>query len=218
MHFLSDVEIVCEECGGRRFNEETLAVKWNGRSVGDVLELTVEEALEVLAEVRPARRILEAMNAVGLGYLTLGQPATTLSGGEAQRVKLSAELGRVSTGSTLYVLDEPTTGLHALDVRMLLSALRGLVARGNTVITIEHHLDVVRAADWVVDLGPEGGEGGGRLVIAGSPGQVARCESSFTGAAPRAPPARGPHRSCSRASPPTTSRASTSRSPPACSP
>jgi excinuclease ABC subunit A len=185
MHFLSDVEIVCEECGGRRFNEETLSVKWNSRSIGDVLELTVEEALEVLAGIRPAQRILEAMHAVGLGYLTLGQPATTLSGGEAQRVKLSAELGRVSTGNTLFVLDEPTTGLHASDVQMLLTALRGLVARGNTVVIIEHHLDLVRAADWVVDLGPEGGEGGGRLVVAGFPEEIARCEASLTGAALR---------------------------------
>ncbi|HEY3452341.1 MAG TPA: excinuclease ABC subunit UvrA [Myxococcales bacterium] len=183
MHFLSDVEVVCEECGGRRFNDETLSVKWNGLSVGDALELTVEEAAEVFADFKPMRRVLEAMRDVGLGYLTLGQPATTLSGGEAQRVKLSAELGRASTGNTLYVLDEPTTGLHAKDVQMLLKALHGLVGRGNTVITIEHHLDVVHAADWVVDLGPEGGAGGGQLVVAGSPAEVATCEASFTGKA-----------------------------------
>ncbi|MGC4119056.1 MAG: excinuclease ABC subunit UvrA [Myxococcales bacterium] len=188
MHFLSDVEVTCEECGGRRFNDETLSVKWRsptGRelSVGDALELTVEEAVEVFADQKPMRRVLEAMREVGLGYLTLGQPATTLSGGEAQRVKLSAELGRASTGNTLYVLDEPTTGLHAKDVQLLLKALRGLVEKGNTVITVEHHLDVVRAADWVVDLGPEGGAGGGQLVVAGSPAEVAQCAASFTGKA-----------------------------------
>ncbi len=172
MHFLADVEIPCEECGGRRFNDETLEVKWtsaDGRalSIGDVLELTVDEALAAFADEKPIRRVLEAMRDVGLGYLSLGQPATTLSGGEAQRVKLSSELGRASTGRTLYVLDEPTTGLHARDVRMLVLALRALVSRGNTVIAVEHHPDLLASADWEIELGPEGGTGGGRLLYAG---------------------------------------------------
>jgi excinuclease ABC subunit A len=182
MHFLSDVELPCEACGGRRFNQQTLAVAWKGKTIADVLDLEVDQALELFAAQPRIHRKLAMLGDVGLGYLKLGQPATTLSGGEAQRVKLSAELGRTGAGSALVVLDEPTTGLHFEDVARLLTVLQRLVEQGNTVVVIEHNMDVVKCADWVIDLGPEGGEGGGRLVVAGTPEQVARTRGSRTGA------------------------------------
>ena len=185
MHFLPDVFVKCDVCHGRRYNRETLDVHWRGRSIADVLEMTVEEALDFLGAVPPLRRKLQTLHDVGLGYIHLGQSATTLSGGEAQRVKLATELSRVETGRTLYVLDEPTTGLHFEDVRMLLEVLQALVDRGNTVLVIEHHLDVIQAADWLIDLGPEGGEAGGRVVAAGTPDAVARVRASHTGSALR---------------------------------
>ncbi len=185
MHFLPDVFVRCDLCHGRRYNRETLEVLYRGRSIADVLDLTVEEALEFLGPVPPIRRKLETLRGVGLGYIHLGQAATTLSGGEAQRVKLATELSRVATGRTLYVLDEPTTGLHFEDVRVLLDVLQALVDRGNTVIVIEHNLDVVKCADWLIDLGPEGGDEGGALVAAGTPETVARARGSHTGEALR---------------------------------
>ncbi len=185
MHFLPDVYVRCDVCHGRRYNRETLEVMWNGRSIADVLDLTVEEAIEFLGAIPALRRKLETLRDVGLGYLHLGQAATTLSGGEAQRVKLATELSRVATGRTLYILDEPTTGLHFEDVRVLLEVLQALVDRGNTVVVIEHHLDVIRSADWLVDLGPEGGHRGGSVVAAGTPEDVARTAGSHTGAALR---------------------------------
>ena len=185
MHFLPDVFVRCDVCHGRRYNRDTLEVLYRGRSIADVLEMTVEEALEFLGAVPTLRRKLETLLGVGLGYIHLGQSATTLSGGEAQRVKLATELSRVATGRTLYVLDEPTTGLHFEDVRVLLGVLQALVERGNTVLVIEHNLDVVRCADWIVDLGPEGGDDGGTVVAAGTPEAVARARGSHTGAALR---------------------------------
>jgi excinuclease ABC subunit A len=185
MHFLPDVFVKCDLCHGRRYNRETLDVHYRGRSIADVLEMTVEEALDFLGAIPPLRRKLETLNNVGLGYIHLGQSAITLSGGEAQRVKLATELSRVETGRTLYLLDEPTTGLHFEDVRMLLEVLQALVDRGNTVLVIEHHLDVIQAADWLIDLGPEGGEAGGTIVAAGPPDAVARVRGSHTGSALR---------------------------------
>ena len=185
MHFLPDVFVKCDLCQGRRYNRETLEVKFKGRSIADVLEMTVEEGLEFLAAIPPIRRKLETLRGVGLGYIHLGQSATTLSGGEAQRVKLATELSRVATGRTLYILDEPTTGLHFEDVRVLLEVLQALVERGNTVVVIEHQLDVIKCADWLIDLGPEGGERGGTVVAAGTPEAVARARGSFTGEALR---------------------------------
>ncbi len=185
MHFLPDVFVRCDVCHGRRYNRDTLEVLYRGRSIADVLEMTVEEALEFLGAVPPLRRKLETLAGVGLGYIHLGQSATTLSGGEAQRVKLATELSRVATGRTLYILDEPTTGLHFEDVRVLLGVLQALVDRGNTVLVIEHNLDVVKCADWIVDLGPEGGDRGGSVVVAGTPEAVARAKGSHTGAALR---------------------------------
>lgn len=182
MHFLPDVFVTCEVCGGRRYNRETLEIKLKGHSIADVLDLNVGQALELLGNIPAVRVRLEALREVGLDYVRLGQPATTLSGGEAQRVKLSRELARRATGRTLYVLDEPTTGLHFEDVRRLIDVLGRLVDAGNTVLLIEHNLDVVKSADWVVDLGPGAGEAGGRLVVAGTPEQVVACERSSTGA------------------------------------
>jgi excinuclease ABC subunit A len=183
MNFLAPVEVVCDECGGARFHAETLAIRWNGRSVHDVLEMTVDEAAAFFRDIPKIARGLVALQDVGLGYLRLGQPSTTLSGGEAQRVKLATELQRPATGKTFYVLDEPTTGLHFHDVSKLLAALQRLVDAGNTVLVIEHNLDVVRAADWLIDLGPEGGSGGGRVVATGTPEQVAANPASHTGSA-----------------------------------
>ena len=181
MHFLPDVFVTCEVCKGSRYNRETLDVHYKGLSIADVLRLTVEEARDLFAPVPRVTRILDTLMAVGLGYLQLGQPATTLSGGEAQRIKLSRELARRATGSTLYLLDEPTTGLHFHDVGKLLDVLHALTARGNTVVVIEHNLDVIKTADWVVDLGPEGGDAGGTVVAEGSPEDVAANPASHTG-------------------------------------
>jgi excinuclease ABC subunit A len=183
MHFLPDVYVMCDVCRGKRYNRETLEVTFKGKSIADVLEMTVDEALEFLTAIPPVKRKLETLSGVGLGYIHLGQPATTLSGGEAQRVKLATELSRVETGRTLYLLDEPTTGLHFEDVRALLHVLNRLVDKGNTVIVIEHNLDVIRSADWIVDLGPEGGDAGGRVVAEGPPERVARAAGSHTGEA-----------------------------------
>jgi excinuclease ABC subunit A len=186
MNFLAPVEVVCEECGGARFHAETLAVRWQGKSVHDVLEMTVDEASAFFKDLPKVARGLVALQDVGLGYLKLGQPSTTLSGGEAQRVKLATELQRPATGKTFYVLDEPTTGLHFHDVARLLAALQRLVDAGNTVLVIEHNLDVVRAADWLIEMGPEGGGGGGRVVACGTPEQIADADGAPTGAALRA--------------------------------
>ncbi len=182
MHFLPDVYVPCETCHGKRYNRETLEVRFKGKSIADVLEMSVEEALAFFAKIPKLRRRLQTLHDVGLDYMRLGQPATTLSGGEAQRVKLAAELGKVATGKTLYILDEPTTGLHFADIEKLLEVLQRLVDTGNTVLVIEHNLDVIKQADWLVDLGPEGGDAGGELVAAGTPEQVAAVEGSFTGA------------------------------------
>ncbi|MBI3891351.1 MAG: ATP-binding cassette domain-containing protein, partial [Candidatus Wallbacteria bacterium] len=181
MNFLPDVEIPCEACNGRRFSRETLDVRYKGRNIHEVLEMTVEEGIDFFESFPPIRRRLETLSEIGLGYVHLGQSATTLSGGEAQRVKLALELARVGTGRTLYILDEPTTGLHFADIRMLLAVLDRLVERGNTVIVIEHQLDVVRFADHVIDLGPEGGYAGGEIVATGTPEEVARNPKSITG-------------------------------------
>ena len=181
MHFLPDVYVPCEVCKGRRYNRETLEVRYKGRSIADVLDLTVEDALEFFANQRRIADKLELLNDVGLGYIHLGQAATTLSGGEAQRVKLATELAKRDTGRTLYILDEPTTGLHFEDVRLLLDVLHRLVDKGNTVVVIEHNLDVIKTADWIIDLGPEGGEKGGEVVAAGTPEDVAAVDASYTG-------------------------------------
>jgi len=182
MHFLPDVFVTCEVCGGRRYNRETLEIRFKGRSIADVLDLAVGEAREFLGEIPAVRQRVDALREVGLDYIRLGQPATTLSGGEAQRVKLARELARRATGRTLYVLDEPTTGLHFDDVRRLLDVLGRLVDAGNTVVLIEHNLDVVKTADHVIDLGPGGGDEGGTIVAAGTPEEVARSPVSHTGA------------------------------------
>ena len=181
MHFLPDVYVPCETCKGRRYNRETLEVRFKGKTIADVLEMSVEEALKFFAKIPKIRRRLQTLHDVGLDYMTLGQPATTLSGGEAQRVKLAAELGKVATGRTLYILDEPTTGLHFADIEKLLEVLQRLVDTGNTVLVIEHNLDVIKQADWLVDLGPEGGEAGGELVATGTPEEVAAVDDSYTG-------------------------------------
>jgi excinuclease ABC subunit A len=181
MHFLPDIYVPCEVCQGARYNRDTLEVTFRGKTIADVLELSCEEALAFFAHQPPIARHLQTLVDVGLGYIRLGQPAPTLSGGEAQRVKLASELSRRPTGHTLYVLDEPTTGLHFDDVRKLLDVLSRLVDQGNTVIVIEHNLDVIKSADWVIDLGPEGGDRGGLVVAAGTPEQVARKAGSYTG-------------------------------------
>ncbi|HRQ77352.1 MAG TPA: excinuclease ABC subunit UvrA [Gemmatimonadaceae bacterium] len=182
MHFLPDVYVTCEQCRGKRYNRETLDVKFRGLSISEVLEMTVEDALQLFENQPRIHHKLQVLNDVGLGYIHLGQSATTLSGGEAQRVKLATELARRDTGRTLYILDEPTTGLHFEDVRVLLDVLHKLVDRGNTVLVIEHNLDVIKTADWIVDLGPEGGSGGGTVVASGTPEQVAKVKASHTGA------------------------------------
>ncbi len=181
MHFLPDVYVPCETCKGARYNRETLEVRFKGKSIADVLEMSVEEALQFFAKIPKLRRRLQTLHDVGLDYIKLGQPATTLSGGEAQRVKLSAELSKVATGKTLYILDEPTTGLHFADIEKLLEVLQRLVDAGNTVLVIEHNLDVIKQADWIVDLGPEGGEAGGEIIATGTPEDVAEVEDSSTG-------------------------------------
>jgi excinuclease ABC subunit A len=181
MHFLPDVYVPCETCGGKRYNRETLEVRFKGKSIADVLEMSVEEALRFFAKIPKLRRRLQTLHDVGLDYVKLGQPATTLSGGEAQRVKLAKELGKIATGRTLYILDEPTTGLHFADIEKLLEVLQRLVDAGNTVLVIEHNLDVIKQADWIVDLGPEGGEAGGEVIATGTPEDVAAVEDSATG-------------------------------------
>ncbi|HRV08626.1 MAG TPA: ATP-binding cassette domain-containing protein, partial [Acidobacteriota bacterium] len=181
MNFLPDVYVDCDVCRGGRYNRETLAVKYKGCSIADVLGMTVDQAYELLENVPPIERRLRTLRRVGLGYIRLGQPSPTLSGGEAQRVKLARELSRRNTGSTVYILDEPTTGLHFEDVRKLLDILQELVDLGNTVVVIEHNLDVIKCADWIVDLGPEGGERGGRIVAEGTPADVAGVKESHTG-------------------------------------
>lgn len=181
MHFLPDVYVPCEVCGGKRYNRETLEVKYKGKSIYDVLDMTVEEALHFFENVPSIHRKIQTLYDVGLSYLKLGQPSTTLSGGEAQRIKLATELSRRSTGRTIYVLDEPTTGLHFDDVNKLVTILRKLSEGGNTVVVIEHNLDVIKTADYIIDMGPEGGDRGGTVVAYGTPEEVAKNKSSYTG-------------------------------------
>lgn len=182
MNFLPDVYVPCEVCHGARYNRETLEVHYKGKTIADVLDMPIEEAADFFGPLPGIARRLTTLVEVGLGYVRLGQPAPTLSGGEAQRVKLASELQKRATGRTVYILDEPTTGLHFEDVRKLLAVLQSLVERGNTVIVIEHNLDVIKTADWVIDLGPEGGAAGGQVVAEGPPEQVAATEGSYTGA------------------------------------
>ncbi len=181
MQFLPDVYVPCEVCAGKRYNREALEIHYRGHSIADVLEMTAEEALEVFHAVPKIRNKLATLVDVGLGYIRLGQPATTLSGGEAQRVKLATELSKRATGRTVYILDEPTTGLHFEDINQLLGVLHRLRDRGNTVVIIEHNLDVIKTADWIVDLGPEGGSGGGQIIATGTPEDVAAAKGSHTG-------------------------------------
>jgi excinuclease ABC subunit A len=181
MHFLPDVFVTCQECKGSRYNRETLEVRYKGKTIADVLEMRVEDALAFFDSFPKTKQLLKALNDVGLSYVQLGQSSTTLSGGEAQRVKLASELGKTATGHTLYVLDEPTTGLHFADIHNLLNVLNRLADMGNTIIVIEHNLDVIKCADWVVDLGPEGGAGGGRLIAEGTPEDITENPDSYTG-------------------------------------
>jgi excinuclease ABC subunit A len=181
MHFLPDVYMTCDACHGKRFNRETLDIRYKGKNISDILNMSVTEALEFFQNIPQIKRKLQLLYDVGLGYIKLGQSATTLSGGEAQRIKLSKELSKIATGKTLYMLDEPTTGLHFEDVKLLLDVLNRLVEKGNTVIVIEHNLEVIKCADWIIDLGPEGGEEGGRVVCAGTPEDIIRTKKSYTG-------------------------------------
>jgi excinuclease ABC subunit A len=181
MHFLPDVYVTCEVCKGRRYNRETLEIQYKGRSIADILNMTVDDALEFFEHIPHIKAKLQTLHDVGLHYVKLGQSATTLSGGEAQRVKLSRELSKRATGRTLYILDEPTTGLHFADIQRLMDVLNRLVESGNTVLVIEHNLDVIRNADWIIDLGPEGGERGGEIVVEGPPPAVAKSKRSYTG-------------------------------------
>ena len=181
MHFLPDVYVQCDVCKGKRYNRETLEVKFRDYSISDVLDMTIEQGAELFKAVPSIAEKLETLKRVGLGYISIGQQATTLSGGEAQRVKLSKELSRRATGRTLYILDEPTTGLHFHDVKKLLQVLQELVDNGNTVVVIEHNLEVIKTADWIVDLGPEGGDGGGEIVASGTPEDVVKNARSYTG-------------------------------------
>jgi excinuclease ABC subunit A len=181
MHFLPNVFIPCDICKGKRYNKETLDIRYKGRNIAEVLEMTISEALQFFSTIPHIRKKLEVLEDVGLGYLQLGQPASTLSGGEAQRVRLSKELGKKSTGKTLYILDEPTTGLHFVDIQKLLNVINSLVELGNTVIIIEHNLDVIKSADYIIDLGPEGGEEGGKIVAEGTPEEVSMNPHSYTG-------------------------------------
>ena len=181
MQFLADIYVPCETCGGERYNRETLEVRYKGKNIHDVLEMTVEEAVDFFDAVPKIRHKLQTLFDVGLGYIKLGQPATTLSGGESQRVKLATELSRQSTGKTMYILDEPTTGLHTADVHKLIDVLQKFVEKGNTVLVIEHNLDVIKTADYIIDLGPEGGDAGGYIVAEGTPEKVAKIKKSYTG-------------------------------------
>ena len=181
MNFLPSVYVHCKECNGKRYNQDTLAVKYKGKSINDVLEMTIAQAMEFFEPVPSIAQKIKALNDVGLGYITLGQPSTTLSGGESQRVKLATELSKKGTGNSIYILDEPTTGLHFEDIKILLGVLQQIVEQGNTVVVIEHNLDVLKSVDWLIDMGPEGGQGGGRILTEGTPEQVAECESSYTG-------------------------------------
>ena len=181
MHFLPDVYVPCEVCGGRRYNRETLEVKYKGKSIYDVLDMTVEEAVTFFENVPSISRKMQTLYDVGLSYIKLGQPSTELSGGEAQRIKLATELSKRSTGKTVYILDEPTTGLHFADVHKLTEILRRLADDGNTVIVIEHNLDVIKTADYIIDIGPEGGDKGGTVVAEGTPEEVAKNKKSYTG-------------------------------------
>ena len=181
MHFLPDIYVPCDVCKGKRYNRETLEVRYKGKNIYEVLDMTVEEALGFFESIPKIYRKIETLNDVGLGYVKLGQASTTLSGGEAQRVKLATELSRRATGRTIYILDEPTTGLHIADVHKLCEVLDALVEAGNTVVVIEHNLDVIKTADYIIDLGPEGGDGGGRIVATGTPEEIAACKKSYTG-------------------------------------
>lgn len=181
MNFLPSVYVHCKECNGKRYNQDTLAVKYKGKSINDVLEMTIAEAVEFFEPVPSISQKIKALNDVGLGYIKLGQPSTTLSGGESQRVKLATELAKKGTGNSIYILDEPTTGLHFEDIKILLGVLEKIVEQGNTVVVIEHNLDVLKSVDWLVDMGPEGGIGGGQIIAQGPPEQVAACEESYTG-------------------------------------
>ena len=181
MHFLPDVYVPCEVCKGKRYNRETLEVKYKGKSIFDVLDMSVAEALDFFSNLPSIKRQLDTLNEVGLDYIKLGQPSTQLSGGEAQRVKLATELSKRSTGRTLYILDEPTTGLHFADVDKLIAVLQKLTDAGNTVVVIEHNLDVIKCADYIIDLGPEGGDKGGTIIATGTPEDIAACEKSYTG-------------------------------------
>ena len=180
MHFLPDVYVTCDKCGGKRYNDETLEIRYKGKSINDVLEMDIHTAIEFFENIPAIVRELKTMDDVGLGYLKLGQPSTTLSGGEAQRIKLAAELSKKDTGSTLYILDEPTTGLHFQDIAILLDVLDRLVEKGNTVIVIEHNMDVIKMADWIIDMGPEGGRNGGEVVATGTPEEIVRRGVGFT--------------------------------------
>ena len=181
MHFLADIFVPCEVCKGKRYNRETLEVKYKGKNIYEVLEMTVDEGVEFFGNIPKIKRKLETLQEVGLGYIKLGQSSTTLSGGEAQRVKLATELSKRSTGKTIYILDEPTTGLHTADVHKLTEVLDKLVEGGNTVVVIEHNLDVIKTADYIIDMGPEGGDNGGTVIASGTPEQVAKVEKSYTG-------------------------------------
>ena len=181
MHFLPDVYVPCEVCGGKRYNRETLEVKYKGKSIYDILDMTIEDAVEFFKNVPSVLRKIQTLSDVGLGYIKLGQPSTELSGGEAQRIKLATELSRKSTGKTIYILDEPTTGLHFADVHKLVEILHRLAADGNTVVVIEHNLDVIKTADYIIDMGPEGGDGGGTVIAQGTPEEICEVEASYTG-------------------------------------
>ena len=181
MHFLSDVYVTCDVCRGKRYNKETLECRYKGKNIYDVLDMTVEEGVQFFSSLPSLSRKLQTLEDVGLGYIKIGQSSTTLSGGEAQRVKLATELARRATGRTMYILDEPTTGLHTADVQKLLDILSRLCDSGNSVVVIEHNLDVIKSADYIIDLGPEGGDGGGTVVATGTPEEVAACEKSYTG-------------------------------------
>jgi len=181
MHFLPDVYVPCEVCKGKRYNYETLEVKYKNKTIADVLDMTVEEALEFFDKIPKIKQKIQTLNDVGLGYIKLGQPSTTLSGGEAQRVKLATELSKRATGKTLYILDEPTTGLHIADVHKLIDILQRLVDTGNTIIVIEHNIDLIKTCDHIIDLGPEGGDKGGEVIAIGTPEQICKNDRSYTG-------------------------------------